>query len=124
VIDYDKVGESGRARRGAQVHGHRGRGTPAVVVDEGEIGEASHAHRRGQSRWGHTWRGVDGAARDAGGVDGATCGAGTVDGAMRGAGMIDGAARGTSRSASEGVGATRGAGGFNGAARGMGNSAR
>jgi hypothetical protein len=54
VINDGRVGESGRARRGARVRGHRGRGAPATVVNEGGVGEASHAHRRGR-----TWRGHD-----------------------------------------------------------------
>jgi hypothetical protein len=61
------VGESDRARRGAQVRGRRGRSAPAAVVDEGRVSEASLARRRGRSRrdrawrrrrrWGRTWRG-------------------------------------------------------------------
>jgi hypothetical protein len=45
MIDNGGVGESGRARRGARVRGHRGRSAPAVVVDDGGVSEAGPARR-------------------------------------------------------------------------------
>jgi hypothetical protein len=45
MVDNGGVGESGRARRGARVHGRRGRSAPVAVVDEGRVSEASPARR-------------------------------------------------------------------------------
>jgi hypothetical protein len=37
--------------------GAEGVSCSAAVVNEGGVGEASHARRRGRSRWGHAWHG-------------------------------------------------------------------
>jgi hypothetical protein len=90
MIDDGGVGESGLARRGAQVHGRRARRAPAAVVDD-------DGGQRNGSR-SSTGAKVARAARGAGGVDRAA----------RGVGRVDRAARGAGRRASGGVKATCG----------------
>jgi hypothetical protein len=49
VVDEGGVGEANHARRRGWVNGTRGIGPPAVMVDEGGVGEASRARRRGRA---------------------------------------------------------------------------
>jgi hypothetical protein len=49
VIDDGRVGEASHARQRSRVSGRRGSGTHATVVDEGGVSKASHARRRGRA---------------------------------------------------------------------------